>query len=147
MTWSFYIIYVYLSFNPNIIESKLTKNTSYWTFKTRLLGRFAPIYHFHCKHVLFVYIEKKKKFADFQNYQKSNFDGGKFLKIRSSINFPWGHVMSHKKFGPDRFSRFDVYWIQTNIDTDKLNLYRRQIWVFACLYNEFDITLKDPISL
>ena len=22
--------------------------------------------------------------------------------------------MSHKKFGPDRFSRFDVYWIQTN---------------------------------
>ena len=27
--------------------------------------------------------------------------------------------MSHKKFGPDRFSRFDVYWIQT----DKPNLY------------------------
>ena len=25
-----------------------------------------------------------------------------------------GHVMSHKKFGPDRFSHFDVYWIQTN---------------------------------
>ena len=23
-------------------------------------------------------------------------------------------MMSHKKFGPDRFSRFDVYWIQTN---------------------------------
>jgi len=22
--------------------------------------------------------------------------------------------MSHKKFGPDRFSRFDVYWIQTD---------------------------------
>ena len=35
--------------------------------------------------------------------------------------------MSHKKFGPDRFSRFDVYWIepdrQTNIQTDKPNLY------------------------
>ena len=27
--------------------------------------------------------------------------------------------MSHKKFGPDRFSRFDVYWIQTNRQTDK----------------------------
>ena len=27
--------------------------------------------------------------------------------------------MSHKKFGPDRFSRFDVYWIQTNKQTDK----------------------------
>ena len=32
------------------------------------------------------------------------------MKIWSSINLPWGH----KKFGPDRFSRFDVYWIQTN---------------------------------
>ena len=27
--------------------------------------------------------------------------------------------MSHKKFGPDRFSRFDVYWIQTNRQTPK----------------------------
>ena len=27
--------------------------------------------------------------------------------------------MSHKKFGPDRFSRFDVYWIQTNKQTPK----------------------------
>ena len=35
--------------------------------------------------------------------------------------------MSHKKFGADRFSRFDVYWIQTNKQTDrqtdKPNLY------------------------
>ena len=27
--------------------------------------------------------------------------------------------MSHKKFGPDRFSRFDVYWIQTDRKTDR----------------------------
>ena len=27
--------------------------------------------------------------------------------------------MSHKKFGPDRFSRFDVYWILTNKQTNK----------------------------
>ena len=27
--------------------------------------------------------------------------------------------MSHKKFGPDRFSRFDVYWIQRNKQTNK----------------------------
>ena len=35
--------------------------------------------------------------------------------------------MSQKKIGPDRFSRFDVYWIQTNKQTnkqtDKPNLY------------------------
>ena len=30
---------------------------------------------------------------------------------------------SHKKIGPDRFSRFDVYWIQTDKQTDKPNLY------------------------
>ena len=29
----------------------------------------------------------------------------------------WGQLMSHTKCGPDRFSRFDVYWIQT--DTQK----------------------------
>ncbi len=27
--------------------------------------------------------------------------------------------MSHTQFGPDRFSRFDVYWIQTNKRTDR----------------------------
>jgi len=31
--------------------------------------------------------------------------------------------MSHKKFGPDRFSRFDVYWIRTDKQTDKPNSY------------------------
>ena len=35
------------------------------------------------------------------------------------MNLPSGHVMSHKKFGPNRFSRFDVYWIQTNKQTDR----------------------------
>ena len=27
--------------------------------------------------------------------------------------------MSHKKIGADRFSRFDVYWIQTNKQTNR----------------------------
>ena len=34
-----------------------------------------------------------------------------------------GHARFHKKFGPDQCSRFDVYWIQTNKQIDKLNLY------------------------
>ena len=38
--------------------------------------------------------------------------------------------MSHKKFGPDRFSRFDVYWIQT----DKQSIYNiyRYMLTIAC---------------
>ena len=35
-----------------------------------------------------------------------------FLNFLSFINLPCGTVKSHKKFGPDRFSRFDVYWIR-----------------------------------
>ena len=48
--------------------------------------------------------------------------------------------MSHKKFGPDRFSRFDVYWIQTNKQTDKPNLYIEdevsifEHWHFSYVY-------------
>ena len=29
------------------------------------------------------------------------------------------HGRSHKKFGPDRFSSFDVYWIQTTKQTEQ----------------------------
>ena len=50
----------------------------------------------------------------------------KFLQFWSFIfiNLPWGRVRSDTKFGSDRFSRFDVYWIQTNRQTtDKSNLY------------------------
>ena len=79
-----------------------------------------------------------------------NFDGNKYLKFLSFINLPCGHVMSHKKFGPDRFSRFDVYWIQTNKKTNRHPdrqakfIYRYQciclcicLWIYLCicLYN------------
>ena len=47
---------------------------------TRLLGRFAPIFHFHWQHVLFVYIVKQKQtktFADikkkFRGFKQKNF--------------------------------------------------------------------------
>ena len=61
---------------------------------------------------------------EFQNFQKSNFDGGKFLKIWSFLNLLWDHMMSNKKFGPDRFSRFDVYWIQTDRQAKFIYIYR-----------------------
>ena len=57
----------------------------------------------------------KKKFANFRNFQNSNFVIGKVLKIRSTLNLPWGHVRSYNKFGSD----FNVYWIQTNRQTNK----------------------------
>ena len=66
---------------------------------------------------------KKNNFVVFQNFQKSNFDGGEFLKIRSSINLTWEQASFHKKFGHNRFRRFHIYWIQTNKQTDELNLY------------------------
>ena len=36
-------------------------------YKTRLLGRLAPIFYFNCEHFIFVYTVKQnqKKFADF----------------------------------------------------------------------------------
>ena len=55
--------------------------------------------------------------------------------------------MSHKKFGPDRFSRFDVYWIQTNKQTDrqtdKPNLYKMYL-----MYEQVDQREKEnPLLL
>ena len=38
----------------------------------------------------------------------------------------WSHVRSRTKFGPDRFSRFDVYWKQPNKQTNKQT--DRQTW-------------------
>ena len=53
----------------------------------------------------------------FVNFEKSNFYD-KFFKIYSTIKLPWDQVRSHKKFGPDRFCRFDVGWKQANRQTN-----------------------------
>ena len=86
---------------------------------SRLLGRFEPIFYLNCEHVLFVYIlkQRRKKFSGF--LKKIKTFKTLFLKFLSFINLPWGSVRSQKKFGPDRFSRFEVYWIQTNKQKDK----------------------------
>ena len=57
---------------------------------------------------------------------------GIFLNC-DNLNLSLGHMRSHTKCGPDRFCRFDVYWIKTDrqadthtikvfIDKKKLNL-------------------------
>ena len=53
--------------------------------------------------------------------------------------------MSHKKFGPDRFSHFDVYWIQTNRHPDRQT--NRQAKFIYRLYFCFSVTrLKMNIA-
>ena len=42
--------------------------------------------------------------------------------------------MSQQKFGPDRFSRFDVYWIQTDRQT---NRQAKFIYRLVCHYSGF----------
>ena len=68
----------------------------------------------------------KQKIADFiffswifKIFQNSTFFGDTILKFWAFINLPWGHVRTHTKFGPHRFSSFDVYWIQTDWQTNK----------------------------
>ena len=59
---------------------------------------------------------------DFQNFKKFNDDRILMETIFeiSIIHKPsLGSLDVPQKFGPDRFSRFDVYWIQTDRQTDK----------------------------
>ena len=66
--------------------------------------------------------------------QKSSFFN---LKFWASMNLPWGLVRPHKKL--DWFSRFYIYWILTNIHTNRLakciNRYRRL--KFQCYFNSW----------
>ena len=119
------------------IKKTFRKIILYYAFR-----RFAPIFFFNFEHVFFVYIVKWKNkqkirgfyinFVDFQKFFKSNFVRGTFLKVESSKSFPCGHTMSHKQCGHDRFSHFDVYWIQTNKQTDRLAqfIFRLAFFVF-----------------
>jgi len=58
-------------------------------------------------------------FGGFSKFNEKLIVRGKFLKIWSFINLLWGHVRSHAKFGPDWFSRFDFYWMQTGRHPDR----------------------------
>ena len=81
--------------------NKTDKQRLQFYIYNRLLGRYTPVFNFICEHVFFVHIVKQKQtknFADIQNFQKSYFGRGKFLKIRSSISC--GHVKSQKNLGP-----------------------------------------------
>ena len=52
--------------------------------KTRLLGRFAPIFYLNCEHVLFVYILKQRR-KKFRGFLKKNLRIFKILKFFTKI--------------------------------------------------------------
>ena len=61
----------------------------------------------------------------FKISQKSKAFGYNFMKFWAFKNLLWSHARSHTKFGHDhRFSCFDVYWIQTNTQTNKCKVYK-----------------------
>ena len=64
---------------------------------------------------------------------------------------PWGHFRCHTKFGPDRFSCLNVYWIQRNRQTDKQSIYIYKLQFAASnqLYTNiqlFHITIRNFIE-
>ena len=96
------------------------QNLHYWAFSFISFENMEVFLVINNMRVLLVNKTKTKNFADFQNFQKKNFDGGKFLKIWSSLNLPWGHARSHKKVGP--IGSAVLTFIRYK-HTDKLNLY------------------------
>ena len=50
--------------------------------------------------------------------------------------------MSYTKFGPDRFSRFDVYWIQTDRQTD-----RQAKRIFRCNKSIYELIFVNALEL
>ena len=80
----------------------------FWTFSFCL----------HCK-------RKPKKFREFSNLMKIEFCWRQIFEILIIHKPSWGHVRSRTKCGPHRFSRFNVYWTQTDSYTltDKQSIY------------------------
>ena len=56
-------------------------------------------------------------FVDFQHFLKIEFSWRLYFELLI-IHKPSLKTWFHTKFGPNRFSRFDIYWIQTNRHPD-----------------------------
>ena len=140
-SWVVSLFFVFLIFLIQLVLTFLLQKNSIFCeysfgkiYKTRLLGRFVPIFFFNCEHFFFVYIVKTKS-------KKSNFVGGKILKIWSSITFPEDMCRPHKILARSQFSRFDVYWILTNRQTKRqvkfiylyINLACLSVCLFVCI--------------
>jgi len=92
---------------------------------TRLLGQFAPIFYFKSLRISKYLFAHFQNFAKFKNFKTQTFEILVIHKIH------WGKARYQTKFGPDRFSRFGLYWIQTERQTSYVCIYIdvAQIWV------------------
>ena len=90
--------------------------------------RFAPILYFSCEDILIVTLKNKEK--KFRGFNKNDFKI--FYKTKKTFKHNFFIFIIYKTFlgsreipheiGPDRFSRFDVYWIQTNRQTSQIDI-------------------------
>ena len=80
---------------------------------------------------------------NFLDFQKSTFVRGKRLEILSSIILPCGYVRSHKKCGPNRFSRFDVYWTQKHTHIPQTPRKAKYVYRNGLENNLRNLTLKE----
>ena len=89
----------------------------------------------------------KKKTCGFSKFSKIEFFRWQILEFLIIHKPLCTHVRSHIKFKPDRFSRFDVYWIQTNRQTDRqdkfINRYRINLLVIT--KTEFFLQVRFPL--
>ena len=109
---SYFLLLLYINYNYKALR----------TLRAHLLFRFWTFsLCVHCKRKTNQKFHGiKKNFVDFQNFQESNFVKGKFLKIRSSLNFPAGVTWGPTKvLSPIRFSRL----LKTN-DSQSKYIYR-----------------------
>ena len=111
ISWLFFL-YLQEVLRP-LRASFFVNNFSFWLFplKSAILNKFIQFWRI---------FNKKCISTIFRNF---------LFQFWCSINLSWGHVRSLVKFGPDWFSRFDVYCIQTKKTTtknrhpDKPNIY------------------------
>jgi len=81
---------------------------------------------------LFEYIAKQKQKQKIRELRKKNhgFSKIEFVRCKLFLNsiihkLSLGSREVPQKMGPDRFSRFDIHWIQTNRHPDKQSILKK----------------------
>ena len=97
--------------NQGIPQKQQTKSADFVNLENWAFERFVSIFFLTCEHFLFEYIVKQKQ-NSIRGFSKFNRN-----RILLEANV-WNFDHSQTFLEPDRFSCFDVYWIQTDRQTD-----------------------------